>query len=529
MSRRLFLCIGLFLAAGILLVSSWSSSDLQRMTRWHVEVDPSKPKADQEYDAIIVGSGFGGLSCGAMLAKHGYKVLVLEKNPVVGGLCSSYEKDGFRFCYGAEDICGLDERGSLKYLFRQLGLSPAELFVPNSHTFFDGVRPINVTPGEDSFEKAVAKIYPKEENNIRRFFAKAKEVYAEGYDTEMVQKWGIIVPEELIPQAMPETWIKNYGATHKNLAEWSQRPYQDVLDEYFTSQELKTVLCGYVSYLGGFPYNTPASSVVVKTFEFLFYGGYQALGTPQHVAEAFARFITQHGGSVQCEKPVKKIVVGRRGVKGVIVGDHTYEAPVVVCNVNTKTAYFDLLDPDDVPPDFLKELWSLPLGASALSLHLAVDHPLLSYASIIQDRSNHVYLAIPSKNDPSVAPEGKSICIARETVRFSSFIHNTKEENEQYVQQRGDDLLTKAKALVPELKKGVVVEKVVTPNVFAELASVPYGAIYGFDQSAAGAKPGFRAPIRGLYMSSASSGGAGVEPVVATGILCAHDIMGWKY
>ncbi len=62
------------------------------MPLWHVGVDASKQKAKNVYDVIIVGGGFGGLSCGSLLAKHGYKVLLLEKNPTVGGLCSSYPK-----------------------------------------------------------------------------------------------------------------------------------------------------------------------------------------------------------------------------------------------------------------------------------------------------------------------------------------------------------------------------------------------------------------------------------------------------
>jgi len=46
---------------------------------WNVEVNPRKPKKENEYDVIIIGSGIGGLICGALLSKRGYKVLVLEQ------------------------------------------------------------------------------------------------------------------------------------------------------------------------------------------------------------------------------------------------------------------------------------------------------------------------------------------------------------------------------------------------------------------------------------------------------------------
>jgi phytoene dehydrogenase-like protein len=41
------------------------------------------------YDAVIIGSGMGGLSCGAWLAKNGMKVAIIEQNQQIGGFCSS--------------------------------------------------------------------------------------------------------------------------------------------------------------------------------------------------------------------------------------------------------------------------------------------------------------------------------------------------------------------------------------------------------------------------------------------------------
>ena len=190
MARKLFFFIGAFLALGILLTISWSKEDLQEMSSWHVAVDPAKPKAKNEYDVIVAGGGFGGLSCGSLLAKNGYKVLVVEKNPTVGGLCSSYKKNGYTFCYGAEDIEGLGERGSLTFLLKQLGIDQSSLFVSNTHTFLDGHHPVKEGVGKDAFEKALIRSYPQDESQIRSFFTKAKQVYEEGFDAQMVQKWG---------------------------------------------------------------------------------------------------------------------------------------------------------------------------------------------------------------------------------------------------------------------------------------------------------------------------------------------------
>ena len=56
-----------------------------------------------EYDAIVIGAGCGGISCGSILAKNGLKTLILEQNNVVGGCCSTFEDEGFHFDTGASN------------------------------------------------------------------------------------------------------------------------------------------------------------------------------------------------------------------------------------------------------------------------------------------------------------------------------------------------------------------------------------------------------------------------------------------
>ena len=526
MSRWLVVCLGACVVLGVAL--SWGPTDLQHMCSWHVGVDPSVKKAKNEYDVIVVGGGFGGLSCGALLAKNGYKVLVAEKNSTVGGLCTTYTVNGYQFCYGAKDIGGLGERGPITYLLKELGLKKEGLFAPNSHGFSDGTRLMNVPAGPGAFEEALLQNFPKEAEAIHKFFEKTKSVFAEGYDAEMIEKWGIILPSELMKRVMSEAWVKNYDAAHKNLLEWAQKTYQDVLDEYFTSPEIKVLLSAPVAYLGSLPYNTPASTVVVGSFESYLDGSFQPLDSSHKLAEVLASYISAHGGTVLCNRPVKEIVLDNGRVSGVEAGGQRYKAPIVVSNVNAKTTYFELMDEEALPPEFLEDLWNLPLGNSALCLHLAVDNPLSAYPSIIQNPYSHVFVSIPTKNDASTAPRGKSAVIVREPVRFTSFIRNTQEETDKYVKDRSSDLLTKATQIIPELAKSAVVEKIVTPSTLADLANIPYGAVYGFDTVRSTMRPYFRSPISGLYLSNASSCGPGVSTVVTEGILCAHDIMGWK-
>ncbi|MBN1636764.1 MAG: NAD(P)-binding protein, partial [Deltaproteobacteria bacterium] len=54
-----------------------------------------------DYNAIVIGAGCGGMSVAAQLAKQGRKTLVIEQSDLVGGCCSTFEQDGYKFDLGA--------------------------------------------------------------------------------------------------------------------------------------------------------------------------------------------------------------------------------------------------------------------------------------------------------------------------------------------------------------------------------------------------------------------------------------------
>lgn len=163
------LCCGLI---GLGIYIARRPSTIHQMPTWHVSCDRTKSKAQNEYDVIIVGGGFGGLSCGALLAKNGYKVCLVEKNDTVGGLCSSYKKEDFHFDYGAEDIGGLWERGAVLHLLHMLNLKKENFFSKNTYRIIINDTFMDVS--YETMEQVLAKKFPKEEKAIHSFFSKGK-------------------------------------------------------------------------------------------------------------------------------------------------------------------------------------------------------------------------------------------------------------------------------------------------------------------------------------------------------------------
>ena len=75
------------------------------------------------YDAIIIGSGLGGLSCGAYLSKNGWKVLVLEKHSLPGGYASSFKRGDYTFDVGLHMLDGVGRGQSMGRFFELCGVS----------------------------------------------------------------------------------------------------------------------------------------------------------------------------------------------------------------------------------------------------------------------------------------------------------------------------------------------------------------------------------------------------------------------
>src|ERR1035438_457983 len=76
-----------------------------------------------DYDIAIIGSGLGGLVCGAILSMNGYKVGIFEKNRQIGGCLQTYSRDKTIIDTGVHYIGGLGEGQQLHQIFKYLGIA----------------------------------------------------------------------------------------------------------------------------------------------------------------------------------------------------------------------------------------------------------------------------------------------------------------------------------------------------------------------------------------------------------------------
>lgn len=75
-------------------------------------------------NVVIIGGGLGGLFTGAILAKEGYRVTVLEKNATIGGGLQTFHRMGEDFDTGMHVIAGMRPGGTIRRICDYLGITP---------------------------------------------------------------------------------------------------------------------------------------------------------------------------------------------------------------------------------------------------------------------------------------------------------------------------------------------------------------------------------------------------------------------
>lgn len=495
---------------------------------WSIEVDPKKPKEENEYDVIIIGSGIGGLTCGALLSKRGYKVLVLEQHYQVGGYCTSFQRRGFIFTAGVENVSGLWEKGSNSYLLKELGLKKEDLFVRNKTRLIFRDKEIDISSLKE-FVKILLEMFPDERESIPTFFNEAQKAYEECYkDAEI---YGTPLLGELIVKVFGGKKLLDYPKERPHFYDWMKKTYKQKLDEYFKNEDLKALLCAFSDHIGTKPERTLAGSALSPCVSYYLYGGYFPKGGPQRFADSLKEFIEDHGGKVLVKYKVDKILIEKGSVKEVKAGDKIFISPVVVSDTNAKNTFLELVGEDNLDKEFVEYIKGLKMSPSCFMVFLGVDMDLSNYPTPIMNLDDNYGIIISSNADPSLAPKGKAsiTIITLAGINYHDFPERGTKEYLQKKQELAEALIKKAEKVIPELSKHIIVQDAATPKTLERYTLMPEGALYSFDQSMGTKRPYFKTPIRGLYLAGASTfPGGGIEAVVISGMICANDICNWE-
>lgn len=499
-----------------------------RPYEWHVPLTPTSSHQQNEFDVAIVGAGIGGLTCAALLAKRGYKVLVLEQQSQPGGYCRSLERGDFAFSAGVTGITGLWDNGPVRRVLQQLGISHEGRFTPHTCRYVYKGQSVDVGSNLQSVVASLADAFPDERTRIDAFYQDAAAAFYQLH--EYSSRFDTPLPDHLVVRLMGDKAAAHLPRVYPNLYDWMGKTLQQKLNEHFENAALKAIVAATSGQNGTKPEATPGLRALIGCVGPQLTGSHYPAGGPGAFAEAMARNVESQGGTIMYNYRADRILTDSRRVRGIRSGAEIFQARVVVSNANPRTCVLQLVEASEVGGPYIDFIKSLPMSRSAFIVYAGIDLDLSSYPSLVEDVAGDFTLLINSNADPRLAPRGRSSVTLIAPIGYRDFPPRDERDYDDRKRQFAALLLRKAEEVIPGLSDHVAVLDAATPRTLESYTSMPEGAMYGFDQSAGSRRPHFRAPIKGLYFAGASTfPGAGVESVVMSGTICAHDIAGWGH
>lgn len=330
------------------------------------------------WDAIVIGSGLGGLAAAAYLAAAGRNTLLLERYTTLGGSSHVFARRGrWEFDCGVHYVshCGPD--GIVTAMMRGIGLEDRITWLPMDQTGFDRIIAPGFelpTPvGWDAYQQSLVDAFPGERRAVRRFHDVMRRI-GEAHDrndvatTAGMARWAGRAGRGAALMAVP------YGAT---LAALGLSPRA----AYVLSVQSGAVACS--------PTVLPTAAMAAFFQDYVGTGSFYPKGGGQILAAGFAAVITAHGGEIRTGSEVAEITLDGGSVSGVRLTDgETLAATTVVSDADIIKTYRDLIGLDRLPRLFRRRVAGWRMSQPLINGFFGVELDLA-------DRPNSNYFAIP--------------------------------------------------------------------------------------------------------------------------------------
>jgi len=294
---------------------------------------------EDSWDAIVVGSGMGGLTVAALLAKHaGKRVLVLERHYAAGGFTHVFHRPGYEWDVGVHYIGQMQNPASaVRAAFDHL--AEGRLDWNPMPDVYDEIRiaerVYEFRSGAERFRDGLLAAFPAEGRAIDRYLEAVRSA---------VKASSLYFTEKAIPRVMARLAGSFMRAS---FLKWSNRTTAEVLSEITTNRELIGVLTAqWGDY--GLPPAQSSFAAHATIVEHYLNGASYPVGGASRIAASIAPVIERAGGKIVVSAEVEKIVLDKSGhAIGVRMADgREFRAQSVVSDAGALNTFERLLPPD---------------------------------------------------------------------------------------------------------------------------------------------------------------------------------------
>ncbi|RDI49803.1 phytoene desaturase family protein [Nocardia mexicana] len=530
--------------------------------------DHRTPDAEA-FDAIVIGSGIGGMTAAAYLAAGGRRTLVLEAYDVIGGCTHVFRRAGkWEFDVGVHYLGDCGPEGQIPTVLRGIGLDKKIEFLPLDPGGFDTIvfpdLTLEIPVGWDNYRDNLIQAFPNEEKQIRAVVG-------------VLQRIGSSIDHSRTPASLlgNAAFALRCGLD----ARWALRPLTHLLDSQKLSSRLKAAMSVQYGTYASPPHRTPVAVHAFMLQNFLSSGAYFPKGGGQVLSARLAEVVVAHGGEIRTRAAVRRILVRDKTVTGVELEDGTrFSAPAVVSNADIKQTYLNLvgrkhlrritarrverfrmsqpffncylgLDIDLSARMPNTNFYSVPSSEDVTSLFedLAENRPGYSRDELIEQARKRLpaYVSVTTIKDPDNphgAPAGSTVLevmtLAPAEADFWGLDSwpepgdDSYRRNPEYLRAKEaftEIMIQRAAEVIPGLADHVVWREAATPLTQSRYTRASGGTPYGLEMSITQFgpfRPGVRTEIGGLYLCGAGTAwGPAVESAMLSGLHAAAAVL----
>ncbi len=487
-------------------------------------------------DIIVIGSGIGGLTAAALLAKAGKRVLVIEQHDRAGGYAHGFKRKKYSFDAGIHltSGCGLN------------GFSGGQVVrkVLQAINMYDQIEFIEVNPFAFISTPNHSLTLPTTIKHLAKQLSNLFPHQSQGLNDLLILCLQLTEQVAMADDVLAVNDVAEMYSKLDLLFKYRRSTLANVWDEYIQDPDLKCIFAALWPYLGLPPEKVSFVYWASMLMGYITDGAYYCKGGFQNLADTLVAGLRQAEGEIIFKQQVERIDVRHNQVHGVLLASGKFlQAETVIANADMMQTVHTLVGQEYFPKRYLARLQRMQVSCSIFVVYIATDLDLVkagahheafyydkldhenNYANALQGEVSWLSITVPTLVDSSLAPEGEHLLMLTALADFDQS-DDWRQSKEDFMQK----MLDFADRKITGLKSHILFIEAGSPTTMQRYTLNKKGAAYGWavsPEQVGANRIANKSPIDGLYFAGHwTTPGGGVYGVSYSGVQTTQKILG---